>query len=147
MLLFGGVFLALIIGSALVVLSEWLDQSLRDPIDAQRALGLPVMAVLPEAGMLRYGVTNNRLPGSTATRWLRGGLRELPGTGRRRRRQRGIRRERRRRERRQEGSQRALLTRGLPRATVDRGGRELNHEFPVTHHAVDRISGQIPSWG
>ena len=81
MLLFGGVFLALIIGSALVVLSEWLDQSLRDPIDAQRALGLPVMAVLPEAGMLRYGVTNNRLPGSTATRWLRGGLRELPGTG------------------------------------------------------------------
>jgi hypothetical protein len=81
-LLIAGLFGALIIGASLVVGSEWLDQSLRDPVDAARALGLPVLAVLPEAGMLEYGTTRKRLTGGgTATSWLKGGLRALPGGG------------------------------------------------------------------
>jgi polysaccharide chain length determinant protein (PEP-CTERM system associated) len=51
----GGIFLALIVGIGLVVLSEWMDRSLRDPLDTQRALGVAVLAVLPEAAALRFG--------------------------------------------------------------------------------------------
>ncbi|HEY3329957.1 MAG TPA: hypothetical protein VGK19_08060 [Capsulimonadaceae bacterium] len=48
MLYVGGFFIAMMIGIGLVLLSEWMDRSLRDPIDAQNALGVPVLALLPE---------------------------------------------------------------------------------------------------
>lgn len=51
----GGIILALIVGIGLVVLSEWMDRSLRDPLDTQKALGVAVLAVLPEAAALRFG--------------------------------------------------------------------------------------------
>ncbi len=62
----GGVLLALLIGSSLVLLCEYLDRSLRDPLDAQRILDLPVLAVLPDTPLLRAGEHGDRyLPGST----------------------------------------------------------------------------------
>jgi uncharacterized protein involved in exopolysaccharide biosynthesis len=60
----GGVIMALLIGVSLVMLCEWLDRSLRDPVDAQRVLNLPILAVLPEADMLRIGEHGDHyLPG------------------------------------------------------------------------------------
>lgn len=50
MLFGGGFILAILVGVSLVFASEWLDRSLRDPIDAQAALGVPVLALLPEMG-------------------------------------------------------------------------------------------------
>ena len=51
-MLFGGIILALLIGATLVLLAELMDQSLRDPVDAQRVLDLPVLAVLPDSPVL-----------------------------------------------------------------------------------------------
>jgi polysaccharide chain length determinant protein (PEP-CTERM system associated) len=48
----GGVILAILIGFALVLVAELLDQSLRDPLETQRLLDLPVLAVLPDASVL-----------------------------------------------------------------------------------------------
>jgi polysaccharide chain length determinant protein (PEP-CTERM system associated) len=55
MMFIGGVFLALVIGISLVMLSEFLDRSIRDPLDAQRILGMPILAVLPDSPILRLG--------------------------------------------------------------------------------------------
>lgn len=81
MLYVGGVFLALIVGIGLVVLSEWLDRSLRDPLDTQRALGVAVLAVLPETPALRFGDPRYRgLDGPPNKRLGRGkSVRALPG--------------------------------------------------------------------
>jgi succinoglycan biosynthesis transport protein ExoP len=49
----GGVILALVIGISLVLLCEALDQSLRDPQDAQKLLNLPILAVLPDSSLLQ----------------------------------------------------------------------------------------------
>ncbi|MBV9852385.1 MAG: hypothetical protein JO250_22195 [Armatimonadetes bacterium] len=49
----GSLVLGLIIGLVLVVLSEWADRSLRYGTDAERALGVPVLAVVPDAADLR----------------------------------------------------------------------------------------------
>lgn len=70
MLYVGGVFLALVVGIGLVVLSEWLDRSLRDPLDAQRALGVAVLAVLPETSALRFGDPRYPSLGGPPNRWL-----------------------------------------------------------------------------
>jgi|GEM_PF-6662586 polysaccharide chain length determinant protein (PEP-CTERM system associated) len=51
-LLLGGVVLALLIAFTLVLLAELLDQSLRDPLETQRLLDLPVLAILPDAPVL-----------------------------------------------------------------------------------------------
>jgi len=59
-MLAGGVVLAILIGCSLVLICEFLDRSLRDPLDAQRLLNLPVLAVLPEAKVLHSGEVPNR---------------------------------------------------------------------------------------
>ena len=69
MMFIGSLLLGLIVGLVLVVLSEWADRSLRYGTDAERALGVPVLAVLPESGDLR-------LPTAPAER-RPGGLRRL----------------------------------------------------------------------
>lgn len=81
MLYVGGVFLALVVGIGLVVLSEWLDRSLRDPLDTQRALGVAVLAVLPETPALRFGDPRYRGLGGPPNRRLGRGkpVRALPG--------------------------------------------------------------------
>jgi succinoglycan biosynthesis transport protein ExoP len=60
MMFVGGLILALLIGCSLVLLSEWLDRSLRDPLDTQRVLSLPVLAVLPEVKALNSNENKDR---------------------------------------------------------------------------------------
>lgn len=52
-MLFGSLFLGCLVGAILVVLSEWSDHSLRHESDAERLLGVPVLAALPEVAELR----------------------------------------------------------------------------------------------
>ena len=52
-MLFGSLFLGCLVGSILVVLSEWSDHSLRHEADAERLLGVPILAALPETADLR----------------------------------------------------------------------------------------------
>ena len=49
----GSLFLGLVVGLTLVVLCEWADHSLRYGADTERVLGVPVLAVVPEAVQLR----------------------------------------------------------------------------------------------
>ena len=81
MLYVGGIFLALLVGIGLVVLSEWLDRSLRDPLDTQRALGVAVLAVLPETPALRFGDPRYTSLGGPPNKRLGRGksMRALPG--------------------------------------------------------------------
>ena len=65
----GSLLLGLVVGLVLVIGSEWADRSLRYGTDAERALGVPVLAVVPETGDLR-------LPDPDAAR-RSGGLRRL----------------------------------------------------------------------
>ncbi len=50
----GSIILGLIAAVLMVVLSEWADQSLRYESDAERLLGVPVLALLPDSRDLRY---------------------------------------------------------------------------------------------
>ena len=52
-MLFGSLILGCLVGGILIVLSEWADQSLRHESDAERLLGVPVLASLPEAADLK----------------------------------------------------------------------------------------------
>jgi len=49
----GSVVLGLIVGVLLLILGEWGDRSLRYPGDAERLLGVPVLAILPENAEIR----------------------------------------------------------------------------------------------
>ncbi|BDI28736.1 hypothetical protein CCAX7_007870 [Capsulimonas corticalis] len=51
-MMLGGVVLGLVIGALLLILSEWADRSLRYAEDAERLLGVPVLAVLPDSSEL-----------------------------------------------------------------------------------------------
>ena len=52
-MLFGSLLLGCLAGAVLIVLSEWSDHSLRHETDAERLLGVPVLASLPEAADLK----------------------------------------------------------------------------------------------
>ena len=52
-MLFGSLLLGCLVGALLIVLSEWSDHSLRHETDAERLLGVPVLASVPEAADLR----------------------------------------------------------------------------------------------
>ncbi len=81
MLFAGGVFLALIVAIGLVVASEAMDRSFRDPFDTQRALGVPVLAMLPESPDLHVADSKTpKLPGGGHKRLGNGKLAALlPG--------------------------------------------------------------------
>ena len=72
-MLFGSLLLGCLVGVILVVLSEWSDHSLRYEGDAERLLGVPVLAALPETADLRTvparrarsGASASALPGPT----------------------------------------------------------------------------------
>ena len=68
-MLLGSLLLGCLVGIILVVLSEWSDHSLRHEADAERLLGVPVLAALPESADLR----------TTAHRALSGAAPALPG--------------------------------------------------------------------
>ncbi len=59
-MLLGSLFLGALVGAILIVLSEWSDHSLRHEADAERLLGVPVLASVPESLDLRV------LPGGRA---------------------------------------------------------------------------------
>ncbi len=63
-MLFGSLFLGFLVGVVLVVLSEWADHSLRHEADAERLLGVPVLATLPEASDLRVAANRRALSGA-----------------------------------------------------------------------------------
>ena len=50
----GAILLGILIGLLFIVLSEWMDPSLRYAPDAERLLGVPVLASLPESRDLNY---------------------------------------------------------------------------------------------
>jgi len=52
-MLFGSLLLGCLVGALLIVLIEWSDHSLRHETDAERLLGVPVLASVPEAADLR----------------------------------------------------------------------------------------------
>ncbi len=65
-MLFGSLFLGCLVGAILIVLSEWSDHSLRHEADAERLLGVPVLAALPESGDLRTSLSRRALSGGAA---------------------------------------------------------------------------------
>ncbi len=71
-MLFGSLLLGVLVGVILIVVSEWSDHSLRYEADAERLLGVPVLASLPEAAGLRT---------KTARPALSGGPKALPRSG------------------------------------------------------------------
>ena len=68
-MIIGGVVLGIIIGALLLVLSEWADRSLRYPEDAERLLGVPVLALLPDSSELNSpaapGAAGRRIAGAS----------------------------------------------------------------------------------
>ncbi len=60
-MLIGSLILGVLVGFILVVLSEWADHSLRYEADAERLLGVPVLACLPEAADLRSSSSRRAL--------------------------------------------------------------------------------------
>jgi polysaccharide chain length determinant protein (PEP-CTERM system associated) len=64
----GSLILGLIVGLALVVLCEWSDHSLRYGSDAVGALGVPVLAVVPDAAQLRVIPIGNGVNGGGGSR-------------------------------------------------------------------------------
>lgn len=62
-MLVGSLVLGMLVGLILVVLSEWSDHSLRYEADAERLLGVPVLASLPDAADLRSSSSRRALPG------------------------------------------------------------------------------------
>jgi len=65
-MLFGSLLLGCLVGVILVVLSEWSDHSLRYEGDAERLLGVPVLAALPETADLRTAPARRALSGAGA---------------------------------------------------------------------------------
>jgi len=65
-MLLGSIFLGCLVGAILIVLSEWSDHSLRDESDAERLLGVPVLAALPETAALRINLSRRALTGGAA---------------------------------------------------------------------------------
>ena len=66
-MLFGSLLLGCLVGVILVVLSEWSDHSLRYEGDAERLLGVPVLAALPETADLRTAPARRALSGAGAS--------------------------------------------------------------------------------
>jgi len=69
-MLLGSLLLGVLVGVILIVVSEWSDHSLRYEADAERLLGVPVLASLPEAAGLRTKPARPALSG--------GGSKALP---------------------------------------------------------------------
>ena len=65
-MLLGSLLLGALVGIILVVLSEWSDHSLRHEADAERLLGVPVLAALPESADLRTTNARRALSGVVA---------------------------------------------------------------------------------
>jgi len=63
-MLLGSLLLGCLVGAILVVLSEWSDHSLRHEADAERLLGVPVLAALPESADLRLTTARRALTGT-----------------------------------------------------------------------------------
>ncbi len=70
-MLLGSLLLGCLVGALLVVLSEWSDHSLRHEVDAERLLGVPVLAALPESADLHTKTVRRALGGA--------GISALPG--------------------------------------------------------------------
>ncbi len=70
-MLLGSLILGCLVGVILIVLSEWSDHSLRYEGDAERLLGVPILASLPEAAELRTTNARRALSGA--------GMSTLPG--------------------------------------------------------------------
>lgn len=66
-MLLGSLLLGCLVGAVLVVLSEWSDHSLRHEADAERLLGVPVLAALPESADLRTTPVRRALSGAGAS--------------------------------------------------------------------------------
>ena len=66
-MLLGSLLLGCLVGIILVVLSEWSDHSLRYDADAERLLGVPVLASLPESADLRTTGARRALSGAGAS--------------------------------------------------------------------------------
>lgn len=64
-MLFGSIILGCLVGMILIVLSEWSDHSLRYEADAERLLGVPVLAMLPDADDLRTTASRRALSGGS----------------------------------------------------------------------------------
>ena len=62
----GSLLLGCLVGAILIVLSEWSDHSLRHEADAERLLGVPVLASLPEAASLKTSSSPRTLNGRSA---------------------------------------------------------------------------------
>lgn len=62
-MLLGSLFLGCLVGSILVILSEWSDHSLRHESDVERLLGVPILAALPETADLRVSPPRRALTG------------------------------------------------------------------------------------
>lgn len=62
-MLFGSLILGCLVGIILIVLSEWSDHSLRHEADAERLLGVPILAALPESADLRTAAADRLLTG------------------------------------------------------------------------------------
>lgn len=65
-MLLGSLLLGCLVGVILVVLSEWSDHSLRYEGDAERLLGVPILAALPETAELRTAPARRALSGAGA---------------------------------------------------------------------------------
>ena len=65
-MLFGSLLLGALVGAILIVLSEWSDHSLRHEADAERLLGVPVLASVPETAGLRTSGSARALTALTA---------------------------------------------------------------------------------
>ena len=65
-MLLGSLLLGCLVGIILVVLSEWSDHSLRHEADAERLLGVPVLAALPESSDLHTMTARRTLSGAGA---------------------------------------------------------------------------------
>lgn len=65
-MLIGSLILGMLLGFILVVLSEWADHSLRYEVDAERLLGVPVLASLPDAADLRSASSRRALTHAAA---------------------------------------------------------------------------------
>jgi len=66
-MLLGSLLLGCLVGVILVVLSEWSDHSLRHEADAERLLGVPVLAALPESADLRTTTARRALTSAGAS--------------------------------------------------------------------------------
>jgi len=62
-MLLGSLLLGSLVGSLLIVLYEWSDHSLRHETDAERLLGVPILAALPEAPSLLVAAPRRLLSG------------------------------------------------------------------------------------